>query len=60
MSRIEQGQQIGAYAMIAIALLVVSYLAVITGNEQAQGAMIGVLTAGVGYALRGRVEAPKS
>ena len=42
--------------MIAAALLVVGYLATVGSNEQAQGAMIGVLTAGVGWALRGKVE----
>ena len=44
--------------MIAAAILVVSWLAV-TGNEPAQGAMIGVVSAGVSYAFRGRVETPK-
>ena len=42
--------------MIAVALGAVSYMAIWMESEQAQGAMIGVLTAGVGYALRGRVE----
>lgn len=45
-----------AMGMIAVSLGVVSWLAIIMVNEQAQGAMIGVLTAGVGWALRGRVE----
>lgn len=45
-----------ALGMIAVAMLVVAYLATIGGSEQAQGAMIGVLTAGVGWALRGKVE----
>lgn len=48
--------QIGALGLVIVALFVVSYLGIVIGNEQAQGAMIGVLTAGVGYFLRGRVE----
>lgn len=42
--------------MIAAALLVVGYLATVGGNEQAQGSMINVLAAGIGWALRGKVE----
>lgn len=53
---IDQVAQLGALCLVTVALVVVSYLSIITGNEQAQGAMIGVLTAGVGYFLRGKVE----
>ena len=56
----EQIVNILALSMVAVALGVVSYMAVVMGSEQAQGAMIGVLTAGVGYALRGRIEKPNS
>lgn len=59
MSKTETVAHLGPLVMVAAALGVVSYLA-LTGSEQAQGAMIGVLTAGVGFYLRGRVEAPKA
>lgn len=44
--------------LIVAALAAVAYLAVM-GNEQAQGAMIGVVSAGVGWAFRGKIETPK-
>ncbi len=44
--------------MLAVALGVLSYLSVL-GNETAQGALIGIVSAGVGYIFRGRVEEPK-
>lgn len=47
--------QIGALAMVAVSLAVVAGLAWM-GNEQAQGSLISVVSAGVGYFLRGRVE----
>lgn len=49
-------QDVGSFAMVAVALAVVSILAY-TGNEQAQGSLISVVSAGVGYFLRGKVEA---
>jgi len=52
---IENIEKIGALGMVAIAMAALSYLAVI-GNEQAQGALIAVVSAGTGYFLRGRVE----
>ena len=48
-------QDVGSFGMVAVALAVVSVLAYM-GNEQAQGALIGVVSAGVGYFLRGKVE----
>ena len=48
-------QEVGALGMVAVALSVVAYLAIM-GNESAAGAMIGVVSAGVGWALRGKVE----
>lgn len=50
--------EIGALGMVAVALAVVSYLAVL-GNEQSAGALIGVVAAGVGYFLRGKVQGPE-
>lgn len=47
----------GALGMVAVALVVVSYLAV-QGHETATGAVIGVLSAGVSYFMRGRVNSP--
>lgn len=44
--------------MISAAIGVVSWLALL-GNEPAQGAMIGVVSAGVSWAFRGKVETPK-
>ena len=49
--------ELGALVMVAVALGSVTYLG-ITGNEAAQGALISVVSAGVGYFLRGRVVAP--
>jgi hypothetical protein len=49
--------EMGALGMVAVALLVVSYLAV-QGHETATGAIIGVLTAGAGYFMRGKVTPP--
>lgn len=51
-------EQVIQLLMIGAALAVVSWLAV-TGNEPAQGAMIGVVSAGVSWAFRGKVETPK-
>lgn len=52
----DQVRDLGALGLVAIALLVVSYATVIGGSEQGLGALISVLSAGVGYYLRGRVE----
>ena len=46
-------QELGALAMVAVALCVVSYLA-LRGSEAAVGALIGVLSAGVGFFLKSR------
>lgn len=45
----------GALGMVAIALVVVSVLA-LRGNEPAAGALMSVLAGGVSYFLRGKVE----
>lgn len=52
-------QMLGALGMVVVALLVIAYLAVFD-NEQAQGALIGVVSAGVGFYLRGKVIGPNS
>lgn len=54
---VQKSVELGALGMVAIALGVVAYLAV-QGSEQSQGALISVVSAGVGYFLRGRVETP--
>ena len=53
---IKDVQEIGALVMVVIALLVISYAATIGGSEQAEGALIGILAAGTGFFLRGKVE----
>ena len=45
----------GALGIVLIALLVVARMA-LNGNEAAIGALIGVVSAGVGYFLRGKIE----
>lgn len=52
-----QLRDIVAAVMVLGALIVVGWLA-FHGHEAATGAMIGVMTAGVGWYLRGKVEAP--
>jgi len=47
----------GALAMVLVALLVVAVLA-LKGSEPALGAIIAVVSAGTGYMLRGKVQAP--
>lgn len=47
----------GALLMVLAALAVVSILA-LRGNEAAAGALIGVLSGGTGFFLRGKVQAP--
>jgi hypothetical protein len=49
------GEAVGAVGFAA-ALAVVSYAALMFKDEQALGALIAALAAGVGYFLRGRVE----
>ena len=53
--KVEAIQNIGALAMVAGAMLAVAWLA-LNGNEPSQGALIGVVSAGVGFFLRGKVE----
>ena len=53
----EKVQVLGSLAMVAVALGVIALLAYGV-NEPAQGALIGVVSAGVGYFLRGKIEAP--
>ena len=53
----EKVQTLGSLAMVAIALAIVAVLA-LEGNEQSQGALIAVVSAGTGFFLRGRVQAP--
>lgn len=52
----DQVRDLGALGLVFIALLVVAYSSVVKGSEQALGALISVLAAGVGFYLRGRVE----
>lgn len=52
----DQIRDYGALGLVFIALLVVAYSTVAKGSEQGLGALISVLSAGVGYYLRGRVE----
>lgn len=54
---IRQVQEMGALAMVAVALCVVGWLA-LQGHEAAVGAMIGVVSAGVSFFLRGKVAGP--
>lgn len=51
-------EQVIQLLMIGSAIAVVSWLA-LTGNEPAQGAMIGVVSAGVSWAFRGKLAPPK-
>lgn len=51
----EQIEKIGALVMVGIAMVVLAYLAV-QQVEQAQGALIAVVSAGTGYFLRGKVQ----
>lgn len=52
-------QDTGALAMVAVAMMVIGYLAFM-GNETATGALISVISAGTGYYLRGRIAAPET
>ena len=49
--------EIGALGMVAVAILVVAWLA-LRGSEPALGAMISVVAAGISFFLRGRVSPP--
>lgn len=51
-----RAQELGSLAMVSVALLAVSWLA-LHGDEAAKGAIIGVVSAGVGFFLRGKIEA---
>lgn len=48
---------IGGFLSV-LALVVVSYIAVVYKNDTATGAVITVLSASVGYFLRGKVAVP--
>lgn len=50
-------QDLGPLAMVMLALGIVSVLA-LRGHEAAAGALIGTVSAGVGFYLRGRVQQP--
>lgn len=52
----DQIRDFGALGLVFIALFVVAYSVIVKGSEQALGALISVLAAGVGFYLRGRVE----
>ena len=52
---IEHVEKFAAVGMVAVALAVLSLLAY-EGNEQAQGALIAVVSAGTGYFLRGKIQ----
>ena len=49
-------QEFGALLMVLVALLAVTYLAIVIQDKAAQGALMSVLSAGVGWSLRGKVE----
>ena len=51
---VDKIQNLGALAMVAVSLTVVAWLAV-NGNEPALGAIISVVSAGVGFFLRGKI-----
>lgn len=52
------GELIGA-AMALVAMGVLAFLALSTGNQEAAGALIAVVAAATGYFLRAKVQAPK-
>lgn len=45
-------------AITAVALLVVAYVALMQNSAEAMTALVGVVGAGVGYFLRGRLQEP--
>ena len=49
--------EFGALLMVIVAVLVVSFLA-LKGSEAALGALLGVMSTGTGYFLRGKIQAP--
>ena len=49
-------QEMGALIMVLTALLGVTYLAIVVQDKAAQGALMSVLSAGVGWSSRGKVE----
>lgn len=50
-------EKVGAL-MALMAMLVIAYLAVAGGSEQAAGGLLAVLAAATGFFLRGKVQAP--
>lgn len=48
-------EKMTAVGMVAVAMMVVAWRALL-GFEQAEGALISVLSAGIGYYLRGRIQ----
>ena len=57
LTMVQKLQELGALAMVAVAMAVVGYLA-LNGNETAAGALIGVISSATSFYLRGRVQTP--
>lgn len=55
MTKIERIPEWGALAMVMLAMAVVAKIA-LAGNETALGAMIGVISTGTTFYLRGKIE----
>ncbi len=54
--RAAQAKEFAALGMVGVVICVLSWLA-LGGDNDAKIALIGVLTAGTGWAMRGKVEA---
>lgn len=52
-------REVTASLMTVVALGIVGYLAIVTRHEAAIGALIGIVSIGAQWFLRGRVETPK-
>jgi hypothetical protein len=50
-------RELGALGMVALAMVVIAYLAFMQ-SESALGALISVVSAGIGFYLRGRIQDP--
>lgn len=50
-------EELGGLVMVIIALLVISVIA-LKGSETAVGALIGILSSGGAFYLRGKVQVP--